>query len=39
MGDFNAEPSHMKPKYFMEDNNLYSSIKHKTCFKSVEVNP
>ena len=36
MGYFNAEPSHMKLKYFMEYNNLYNSIKNKTCFKPVE---
>ena len=32
MGDFNAEPSNIKLKYFMEDHNLYNTIKHKTCF-------
>ena len=36
MGDFNAERSNIKLKYFMEDHNLYNTIKHKTCFKSVE---
>ena len=36
MGDFNAEPSNIKLKYFMADHNLYNTMKHKTCFKSVE---
>ena len=36
MGDFNVEPSNIKLKYFMEDHNLYNTIKHKTCFKDID---
>ena len=37
-GDFNSEPTHPVFNNFVNLNNLYNHIKHKTCWKSVLLN-